>query len=39
MTCSPINVVQTPQQTMMNGIHNAGRVRFIIMFDGTSTIT
>jgi hypothetical protein len=28
-----------PQQTMMNGIHNAGRVRFIIIFDGTSTIT
>lgn len=36
---SPIKVVQTPQQTMMKGIHSAGRVRFIIMLDGTSTRT
>jgi hypothetical protein len=31
--------VQTPQQTMMKGIHSAGLVRFIIMLLGTSTIT
>jgi hypothetical protein len=31
----PMSVVQTPQHTMMNGIHSAGLVRFIIMLDGT----